>query len=127
MDLASLNIRDAASGGAEVELMHPGTGEALGVFLRVRGYDSAEVEDAARNLSRVVMKGKKPDVAEFSRKRRVTMAQAALMDVRGGSGDTATVDAVRALMADPGFVWIIEQVEAFAGDRASFFKSAETP
>ena len=127
MDLSGLNIRDAASGGAEFELMHPGTGDPLGVFLTVRGYDSAEVETATRDVSRDAMKGKKTDVAEFSRKRRVAMAQAALIDVRGGTGDTATAQAVRELMAQPGFVWVIEQTEAFAGDRASFFKSAEKP
>lgn len=128
MDLGGLDLRAAASRGEEFELLHPGTGEPTGVHLRVVGYDCAEVEDAARAASRAMMRGsKKPDPVEAVRARRVAMASAAIKGVRGGSGGTTTADEVRALLSDPGFVWIVEQIEAFAGDRASFFTSAETP
>lgn len=125
MDLGGLDLRSVP--GAEMELLHPGTGEATGVFLTVSSYDSEAVEAAARAVAQHGMKGRKTDAPDFMRRRRVAMAQAAVTDVRGGTGSTKTAEAVRDLMAQPGFVWIVEQVEAFAGDRASFFKSAETP
>ena len=128
MDIGGLDLRATASVGAEMVLRHPGTGDDLGVRLKVQGYDSEAVEAAAREVSREAMKAKTredPDV--LIRRRRVAQARASLMGVEGATGETTTVDQYRELMGQPGFIWIIEQIEAFAGDRASFFKSAGTP
>ncbi|MBR9841433.1 MAG: hypothetical protein GYB50_26805 [Rhodobacteraceae bacterium] len=128
MDLTELDLRAAVAEGAEFELRHPGTGEALGAFLTVQGYDSEAVEDAERDIRRRAMRAKdKESATEVLDKMRVARAQAALISLRGGSGSTETVEQMRALIAKPGWVWVVEQIEAFAGNRASFFKSAEWP
>lgn len=128
MDLAQLDLRSVEAEGAEMALLHPGTGEETGVTFRVIGYDTEQVETATREFRKGMMAAKKKPAQEdvLSGLRR-TRAKAALVGVEGGSGSTTTVDEFRALMDEPGFVWIVEQVEAFAGDRASFFKSAGTP
>ena len=122
----SLNIDlcEIADKGAEMEFRHPGTLESMGIFATVRGYDSEAVVEAGRAVSQAMMAAPKSDVQDFARKKRVAMAQAALVSVRGGPDD---VDAVRAMMAEPGKVWIVEQVQAFGGDRASLFPKPETP
>lgn len=128
MDLSNLDVIAAAKLGAPVELRHPGTGEALGVTLRVLGYESEEVESATRDFHREAMKAKQKVLpADLIAGRRRVQAKAALVAVEGGSGDTETVEDFRALIDKPGFVWVIEQIESVAGDRASFFTSAETP
>ena len=126
MDLSKLDLRAAVTEGAEFELKHPGTGEGLGVFPMVQGYDSEEVETAERELRRRAGRAKDKDAAVAVLERmRLVRAQTALIGLRGGSGDTGTVEKLRDLMANPSWVWVIEQIEAFAGDRASFFASAE--
>ncbi|MCA0961144.1 hypothetical protein [Salipiger bermudensis] len=126
MDLTKLDLRAAVSEGAEFELKHPGTGEGIGVFPTVLGYDSEEVETAERDLRRRASRAKDREAAVAILERLpLVRAQTALTGLRGGSGETSTVEKLSALMAKPGFIWIIEQIEAFAGDRASFFSSAE--
>ena len=124
MDLSSLDLRALPS--KPLELLHPGTGEKTGVMVSCLCFDSDAVEAAAREVRQAALAGDKPDPAELLRKRRVAMARASIVGVDGGSGDTATVEALRALVEKPGFVLSVEQIEAFVGNRASFFKSAET-
>uniref|UniRef100_A0A2A3K104 Uncharacterized protein n=1 Tax=Alloyangia mangrovi TaxID=1779329 RepID=A0A2A3K104_9RHOB len=127
MDLTNLDLRAVVSEGAEFELKHPGTGEGLGGFLTVQGYDSEAVADAERELRRRAMRSKdKESATALLERMRVARAQAALIGMRGGSGETETVEKVRALIEKPGWVWVVEQIEAFAGDRGSFFASAGT-
>ncbi|WP_300440386.1 hypothetical protein [uncultured Mameliella sp.] len=128
MDLATLNLHEVEGEGVEMPLLHPGTGEETGVTFRVIGYDTEAVEAAGREARNALMNGRaKTDQSEAMAKIRAARARAALVDVKGGSGSTKTVEDFRKLMGNPGFVWIVEQVEAFAGNRASFFTSAETP
>lgn len=128
MDIADLNVVAAAERGAAVELRHPGTGDALGITLRVRGFESDEVESAVRDFHREAMKSKKkPEALDLVAGRRRVQAKAALIGVDGGTGGMETVEGVRKYIDAPGFVWVIEQIEAVAGDRASFFTSAATP
>lgn len=128
MDLTALDLHVVEAEGADMALLHPGTGEETGVTFRVIGYDAEAVEAATREFRKGMMNAKKRPAQEdvLSGLRR-TRAKAALVGVEGGSGSTTTVDEFHALMDQPGFVWIVEQVEGFAGNRASFFKSAETP
>jgi hypothetical protein len=126
MDLTKLDLRAAVSEGAEFELKHWGSDEGLGLFPTVLGYDSEEVETACRELRRRASRAKDREAAVAMLERLpLVRAQTALIGLRGGSGETSTVEKLRALMEKPGFVWVVEQIEAFAGDRASFFKSAE--
>lgn len=128
MDINDLDICAAADAGATFELLHPGTGKPTGVHLTVRGYDSVAVEEAGRDANRAAMRSsKRPEPSESIRVRRIAMARASLMDVKGGTGSTKTADDLRKLMDRPGHMWVIEQIENFAGDRGSFFRSAETP
>lgn len=128
MDLGDLNLRAVTSQGATMDLLHPGTGEKTGVTFNVVGYDSEAVENAARDVRREFMGARvKADAMDVATRRRVAMACAALVGVEGGSGSTKTLDDFKRLMADPGYIWVIEQIEGFAGDRASFFKTAGKP
>jgi len=128
MDIGSLDLHEAETKGAEFELRHPGNGSKTGVFLTVQGYDCDAVTKAGRDVRRRAAKAKdRDDAAEILATQRAEFAKAALLSIRGATGDNTTVDHYRALI-DKGaaFIWIVEQIEAFAGDRASFFPKPET-
>lgn len=126
MDIGDLDLREASDRGSVVSLRHPGTGEPLGISLRVLGYESAKVDQAVREYQRKVVKSKdKPSTTEFLEGRRRIQASASVIGVEGGSGRMGSIDGVREYIDNPGFVWLVEQIEAVAGDRASFFTSAE--
>lgn len=45
IDLASLDTTEACNKGAEIELLHPTTGEGLGQFVTILGSDSTEFQE----------------------------------------------------------------------------------
>ena len=55
---------DAHEAGAEMEVMHPATGEATGVFIRVRGIDSKSYRAAATEYNRKSAKAKSDEEKE---------------------------------------------------------------
>lgn len=128
MDISNLNLTAASDAGATVALAHPGTGADLGITIGVTGFESEAVTAAERAYLRGVQdRNKKPDAGDFLRGRRVAVAAAAITSVTGMEvgKETVTVDVLRAMLADPAWVWILEQIEEVAGDRASFL-TAET-
>lgn len=125
MDISSLNMSEVGQ-GADMSVKHPGTGELTGLVLVLRSYDVPEVEEAKRSRQRDLMKaGRDVELDEAMAATRLARAKAAIVGVKGGSGNSETVEQVQALLDDAGMIWLIEQIEAFAGDRGSFFKSAE--
>jgi hypothetical protein len=127
MDVSNIDVCKVAEAGAPVTLLHPGTEEELGITLMVRGYDSAEVKEALMKHDRTILNAtEKPNPAEILDSRRRTQAKASLISVEGGSGQTRTVEDFRKLMDQPGFVWLIEQIEPVGGNRRPFFKTAGT-
>lgn len=134
MDISGLDLIAAAAAGTIVHLRHPGTGAGLGIEIGVIGYESDAVKDAERAyLRRAQDAVKKPEADDFLRGRRIALAAASITSVSGmeiGAGEketVVTVDMLRAMIAEPKWVWILEQIEATAGDRRYFFTSAETP
>lgn len=113
--------------GAEFELRHPGTGEGMGYHITVQGYDSEAVDDAGQDVRRKALKAKdKTEAEDVLRGLRVARAQAAVLTIRDDKDPESTAEGFRNLLVKPGFIWAVEQIEAFAGDRASFFKNAES-
>ncbi len=130
MDISELGICQKLAAGEAYEYLHPGTGEGLGLTVRIQGYDCDAVEAAAREVSRRVMDKKgKTDLADLNRLRKVAMAQAAVTElVDGFTGSVTTLEQFRAFMADhEDGKFFVEQTEQFGGNRASFFGNAGTP
>lgn len=129
MRLDSLSVTDAAENGVPVDLLHPGTGEPIGVVVSVRGYESEAVDAAIKSFHKMALESRrKLTQFEVISGRRKAQAKASIISVEGsGDNEDVTVSDVHALIDKPGFVWVIEQIEAVAGDRASFFTSAEKP
>ncbi|MGI3168395.1 hypothetical protein ACRARG_04535 [Pseudooceanicola sp. C21-150M6] len=129
-DISNLNLSEASKAGAFVDLVAPGTGTDLGIKIGVIGYDSEAVKEAERAYLRQMQdRKKKADASEFLTGRRVAVAAAAVASVEGMEigKEAVTVDKLRSMLAEPAWVWILEQIEEVAGDRASFFKSAGKP
>ncbi len=129
MDISNLDLTAASDSGATIDLVHPGTGADLGIKIGVTGFESEAVKAAERAYLRGVQdRKKKPDPAEFLMGRRVAVAAASVTSVTGMEvgQEAITVDKLRAMLADPSWIWILEQVEEVAGDRASFFTDTAT-
>lgn len=127
MDISTLDLQQITGQGAPMDVLHPGTGEPMGGQLLLLGFDSEAVETAARDTARQLLAAsEKPDQADFLRHLRVARAKAAVAGVIGGSGATQDVASVCSLLEQPGFAWLVDQITEFSGDRASFFKNAET-
>jgi predicted lipid-binding transport protein (Tim44 family) len=128
MDFESLDLRVVP--GAEFELLHPGSGEGLRLFPTVQSYDSEGVEEAQREVRRRAAKAKtREEATAILGTQRVAMAKAALSHLRSEcemENAPKDVDGLRAKLELPGYIWAVEQIEAFAGDRASFFPKPET-
>src|SRR5574343_401831 len=73
MDLSKLNTVEACNDGAVYEVVHPSTGEPLGIKITLVGMDSKDYRDAQRKLSNKRLKqtfgrgvvNKTPTVEEF--------------------------------------------------------------
>lgn len=51
-DLSELDTRKGAEAGYELELVNPGNGEKLGIFITVYGADSDRYQEKAKNIAR---------------------------------------------------------------------------
>ena len=136
MDLKSLNILAPAESGTEVELEHPATREPLvddkGTpwIIEVRGEDSETVRrvikkqhDKRMDRARKGQKGGSD--ADLSESEQVQKLVAATIGWSGlvMDGEPYPFNAQNAhrLYSDPGFYWIVEQVQQAMSDRARFF------
>jgi hypothetical protein len=130
MDLNSINLTAAASRGADCQLEHPVTGEALfhegkPVTVRVVGNDSREFKAA---LSRISAKlgSKKKSTLEQAEARSVELIAACVKGwyglYEGKEPIECNPDNVVRVLTEQS--WIREQLDTFIADRANFFTNA---
>lgn len=123
LDLASLDTAALCDQGAEMELVHPATGEPLGVYLTLAGVDSrawrkAVAAQVERRLSR---RGGKISAEEIQANDIEILARCTLAwrnVVLDGEALSCTPDTARALYKR--LPWAREQADAFAANRASY-------
>lgn len=123
MDVSSLDVVAAAKRGAEMDLLHPGTGAKTGIKISVLGFDHPDVVEASRQAAKDLM-GKAADLEVGLSARRVASAKAAVTAVSGmemGDRPIKTPQDLAPILDDPGYTWMVDQIVSFAGDRASFF------
>ena len=125
VDLAALDVAEKAEEGAELSLVHPVSGEEIGVFLRLAGQDSATYVKAVRSVAakRVMRKRMPPTSEELAQEAREILARVTL-DWRGVKVDGQTLPYSRenALALYRRFSWIQEQAEGFVHDRGNYLQ-----
>lgn len=115
MKFEELLTAPAHEEGAEMEVMHPATGEATGVFIRVRGVDSKTFRDASIEFNR-----KRMDKANDDKDIALDLTVAITAGWRGIDDIEFSADAVRKLYTDSPA--IRAQVDAFFTVRRNFMK-----
>lgn len=127
-DLASFDgLSKAQEDGIDVPILHPTTGEEIGIVIRVCGPDSErqrkavqkQVDDRLRRRSAKPMTG--AEVTEAGVRTVVACVLGWNHVVLDGRDVPFSVDNAVSLFQR--FPWIFEQVNMAAGDRASFLKS----
>ena len=127
-DLASLDsMMKAQEEGVEVNIYHPGTGEDLGIVVKVAGPDSKRVHDARRAISdqRLKQRRLQPMTAAEVDREMIVLLSESILDWRGvvvsGQNIEYSREAARRLLER--FPFIREQIEKVVGDRRDFIKS----
>jgi hypothetical protein len=128
-DFGSFSSGDASSRGEWLQLLHPVSGESIGVEIKLLGRDSAAYVNKARDINAAKFakagRGKKLDLLP-SDDEQVDLLVAVTAEWRGvvvnGEALAFSPENVRKLYAEQR--WVREQVDLFVGDRANFLMSA---
>ena len=115
MKFEELLTAPAHEQGAEMEIMHPVTGQGTGVFLLIRGVDSKTFRDASIEFNR-----KRMDKANEDKDIALDLTVAITAGWRGIDDIEFSADAVRKLYTDSPA--IRAQVDAFFTVRRNFMK-----
>jgi len=125
-DLSSFDgLQTAQEDGIPVEIVHPGTGELVGVTVVVAGPDSTHAKKADRALinRRLKMQKTKSLTAEELQAESLRKLAACVLSwdgmVDGGKPLECVTENV--LLAFERAPWLAEQVAEAAGNRAAFF------
>lgn len=130
-DLATFDsLTEAQEDGIDVHIEHPGTGEPLGITIRVAGPDSERQRKAYRRLGEKRLRaGRKKLTTEEMEEDAFELLARSLISwtfapgvTIGGEVPAFDVDAAKGLFRR--FPWIREQVDMAAGSRAGFLKSS---
>ena len=125
-DLASLDSAAKAEDGAELEVLHPISGEKLGIAIRLAGTDSAVHRKATTAIASRRTKG------GFRRNINLDDLQAESIEILArctlgwsgvvldGKDVPPSKEAAAALYTR--FPWLREQVETFISDRANYLQ-----
>lgn len=124
-DFAGLS--QAQEDGIDVPILHPKTGESLGITIKVAGPDSERQKKARRavqterlNMSR----NKRPTVPELEADGLiVTVASIISWDGVIENGQAVELSAENATAILTKYPFIREQIDSAVGDRAGFMKS----
>lgn len=127
-DITSFSrLSESQEEGVNVEILHPGTGEELGVTIVVAGPDSKLAKGAERRMIDGRIKGrkiKKLTADELQVEGLKKLAACVIswdgMLENGKSLECNVENVLRVFELCP---WIAEQVAETAGDRAAFFTS----
>lgn len=132
MDLSKLNSAEACDSGATYEVVHPSTGEPLGIKITLAGIDSKVYRDAQRKLSNKRLKqtfgkgvvNKTPTVEEFEAETVDILAKCTISwenVVWEGKDLPCNYDTAKMIYLN--LIWLRDQVDAFINDRANFLGS----
>ena len=122
-DLSILDTQARCEQGAELELLHPATGQPLGIFITLAGVDSRTHRKALAFLAERRLK-KRSISPDDLRGEDVEVAARCTLGWRGvridGQEVSCSLENSRALFER--FPWIREQAVAFIGDRAQYLR-----
>ena len=126
VDLGSLDIIFAAEKGADMHVLHPVTGEELGIIITLIGTDSETHRKNLRRLtsSRLNRKGRKPMSSEEAEEEALELLVGGTLGWKGApvvvDGVEVSFDRAAAKMLYKRFPWIREQADMFMCDRGNF-------
>ena len=129
VDLSSLDLVAGSNDGADVDLYHPSTLDALGITVRVVGKDS----DIYRAESNAIQR---KNIAQMKKSRKIDLDLDEMEDAATSILASCTVSWVgveldgkelectrdNAMMVYERFPWIREQIDVAINDRANFMK-----
>lgn len=128
MDLTQLDSVKASNDGADLHVVHPSTGEKLGIVITLAGPDSDVFRKAKRRNTdkrlKAVQKGReKLSSAELEQEATEILA-ACTLDWSGIQEGKKDLECTPENASDlyTRYPWIREQVDEFIGDRANFIK-----
>lgn len=134
LDLKTLDVQAAAEAGVEVSLVHPVTGEPLGISIRLRGADAPSyravlLEQRRRRIEQLAKSGAdRVDPAQLDEESIELLAAATLGWSEGFALEGAPFDysSANAVTLYRRFPWAREQAAAAISNRAFFLtRSAE--
>ena len=125
-DLASLgDMASSQEQGTEIEITHPGTGEPLGISMRVAGPDSKRQKAATALIiaERTEMRIRKITAARLEDE-AIRIAAASIISWSGvvENGKAVEYSPSVALGLLTKYPFIREQIQAHSSDRANFLK-----
>lgn len=128
-DFASRDVAAKAEEGAELEVLDPVTGEAVGVYIVLAGADSSVHRKATASLSKRRLNGQKgfrnkgwdPEKMEAE---SIEILAACTLSWKGVLVDGAPLPCSRdnAIKMYTRFPWLREQVEQFISDRSEYLQ-----
>lgn len=122
--MSKFTLADLGATSVAYELKHPKTGEPLGVTIDVTGSDTVEFRELAK--SQIIRSAARPAGQDLNE--RMADDEALLMTcIRGWSDDEFfggpfSKEAALAIVRNPAYSWLREQVNAFTNDRKNFFR-----
>ena len=128
-DFASRDVAAKAEEGAELEVLDPVTGEAVGAYITLAGADSVVHRQAVANISKRRFnnqkgfrnKGFDPERMEAE---SIEILAACTLSWKGVTLEGAALPCSRdnAIKMYTRFPWLREQVEAFISDRSEYLQ-----
>jgi hypothetical protein len=136
VDLGALDTRKSAEEGYELQLMHPGTGDLLDVYITVLGEDSEPYQEKLREMQRKslnrVLRGRNANHLQAEAEAEaVDLLVVATKSWRRGDKPALLLDGqeypfnqknARLVYGSGRFNWIREQVSAAIKERAHFLR-----
>lgn len=134
MDLAKFDgFAKSFDEGMVVDLLHPATGEKLGMSVTVASYQSERVKKLQRKMANVAMREqrrnpKKASTVEEVEEKAHDIMVAAVVSWEGFERDgkplPCTPENVRALLSNPDLWFIAEQIDRAADDQQGFLTAS---
>lgn len=128
-DFASRDVAAKAEQGAELEVLDPVTGEAVGVYITLAGADSAVHRKALTAASKRRLNGQKGFRnkgwdPEKMQEESIEILATCTLSWKGVLVDGAPLPCSRdnAIKMYTRFPWLREQVEAFISDRSEYLQ-----
>lgn len=119
------DVQAAQNEGITLQIVHPGTGEDLGVTFVVAGPDSDAARAADRRMTNRRLKGRKTSqlTAEELQEETLRKLAACVLSWDGmvDKGVPLDLTVKNAIMVFERAPWLVEQVAGAASDRAAFF------